>query len=80
MADRLAQPLSLMPSQDKTTPKTERDSSTPTSASAPKWLMKLLIWSVGIMIAVFLSILLMVGVAMVVAYPNLPDISDLADY
>ena len=42
--------------------------------------MKLVVWSIGIVIAVFLSILLVVGVAMVVAYPNLPDISDLADY
>jgi penicillin-binding protein 1A len=72
--------MSLMPSQDKPTQKTERDNRTPTSASVPAWLIKLVIWSIGIVIAVFLSILLVVGVAMVVAYPNLPDISDLADY
>jgi penicillin-binding protein 1A len=69
-----------MPSQDKTTQKTERTSRITTSASVPTWLMKLVVWSIGIVIAVFLSILLVVGVAMVVAYPNLPDISDLADY
>jgi penicillin-binding protein 1A len=80
VADRLAQPMSLMPSQDKTTQKTERTSRITTSASVPTWLMKLVVWSIGIVIAVFLSILLVVGVAMVVAYPNLPDISDLADY
>jgi penicillin-binding protein 1A len=34
----------------------------------------------GLVLAFLLSILLVVGVAMVVAYPNLPDISDLADY
>ncbi len=72
--------MSLMPSQDKPPQKTERDNRTPTSASVPAWLIKLVIWSIGILIAVFLSILLVVGVAMVVAYPNLPDISDLADY
>jgi penicillin-binding protein 1A len=72
--------MSLMPSQDKTTQKTERTSRITTSASVPTWLMKLVVWSIGIVIAVFLSILLVVGVAMVVAYPNLPDISDLADY
>jgi len=72
--------MSLMPSQDKTTQKTERTSRISTSASVPTWLMKLVVWSIGIVIAVFLSILLVVGVAMVVAYPNLPDISDLADY
>jgi penicillin-binding protein 1A len=37
-------------------------------------------WGLGIALAGLLSILLVVGVAMVVAYPNLPDISDLADY
>ena len=42
--------------------------------------MRLAMWVMGIAIAAFLSILLIVGVAMVVAYPNLPDISDLADY
>ena len=72
--------MSLMPSQDKPTQKTERASHTATSASVPAWMTKLVIWSIGILIAVFLSILLVVGVAMVVAYPNLPDISDLADY
>ncbi|MEY4733621.1 MAG: Penicillin-binding protein [Pseudomonadota bacterium] len=72
--------MSLMPSQDKTTQKTERESRTRSSAPVPAWLIKLVIWSVGIVIAIFLSILLVVGVAMVVAYPNLPDISDLADY
>ena len=72
--------MSLMPSQDKPPQKTERDNRTATSASVPAWMTKLVIWSIGILIAVFLSILLVVGVAMVVAYPNLPDISDLADY
>ena len=42
--------------------------------------MRLTLWGAGTVIAAFLSILLIVGVAMVVAYPNLPDISDLADY
>jgi penicillin-binding protein 1A len=42
--------------------------------------MKLALWAMGLVLAFLLSILLVVGVAMVVAYPNLPDISDLADY
>jgi penicillin-binding protein 1A len=42
--------------------------------------MKLALWGLGLLVACLLSILLVVGVAMVVAYPNLPDISDLADY
>ena len=42
--------------------------------------MKLALWAMGLVLAFLLSILLVVGVAMVIAYPNLPDISDLADY
>jgi penicillin-binding protein 1A len=37
-------------------------------------------WGIGLAAAGLASILLVVGVAMVIAYPNLPDISDLADY
>ncbi|MGV0961505.1 MAG: penicillin-binding protein 1A [Limnohabitans sp.] len=68
-----------MPSKDKTSPESERtraQASTATSA----WLVRLAMWGMGIVVAGLLSILLVVGVAMVVAYPNLPDISDLADY
>jgi penicillin-binding protein 1A len=53
-------------------------SSQPSTMSA--WFMKLVFWCAGLLVAGFLCILLVVGVAMVVAYPNLPDISDLADY
>jgi penicillin-binding protein 1A len=44
------------------------------------WAVKLTLWCTGLLVAALLSIFLVVGVAMVVAYPNLPDISDLADY
>jgi penicillin-binding protein 1A len=44
------------------------------------WALRLGIWAVGLAVAGFTAILLVVGVAMVMAYPNLPDISDLADY
>jgi penicillin-binding protein 1A len=69
-----------MPSKDTQPTDSERAQHTVTSTSAPSWLLKLAMWSVGIVVAFLLSILLAVGVAMVVAYPNLPDISDLADY
>jgi penicillin-binding protein 1A len=42
--------------------------------------LKLAAWAIGLAAAGLASILLVVGVAMVIAYPNLPDISDLADY
>jgi penicillin-binding protein 1A len=53
------------------------------SAGAPPWLsmlLKALAWVVGLALAGVLSILLVVAVALAVAYPNLPDISDLLDY
>jgi penicillin-binding protein 1A len=69
-----------MPIQDKTDHKSEHASRHSKSASVPSWLMKIVLWGLGIMVAGLLALLLVVGVAMVVAYPNLPDISDLADY
>ena len=69
-----------MPSQDKTDHTPERNKHPSNTRSAPSWLIKLALWGVGVMVAGLLAILLVVGVAMVVAYPNLPDITDLADY
>ena len=37
-------------------------------------------WFMGFSVAAGLSLVLLVGVALVMAYPQLPDISDLADY
>ena len=55
------------------------------SATAPKhgalrWLLRVVAWVVGVGIAGVLSILILVGVALAVAFPNLPEITDLADY
>ncbi len=44
------------------------------------WLITLTLWGGGLLVAGVLSVLLVVAVALAVAYPNLPDISDLADY
>ncbi len=44
------------------------------------WLITLILWGGGLLVAGVLSVLLVVAVALAVAYPNLPDISDLADY
>ena len=38
------------------------------------------LWGTGLGLAGFLSVVLLVGVALAMAYPQLPDISDLADY
>ena len=45
-----------------------------------RWLMRVALWSLGLATAGVLSILVLVAVALSVAYPNLPDISELSDY
>jgi len=44
------------------------------------WLQTLLLWGAGLVAAGALGILMVVAMALAVAYPNLPDISDLSDY
>ena len=69
-----------MPANKNASPE-KQSPSAPISADSPlSWAIKLGAWAVGLAAAGFVAILLVVGVAMVMAYPNLPDISDLADY
>ena len=52
-------------------------------AARPAWQRNLLtavLWISGVFLAFFASVVIIVGVALAVAYPNLPDISDLSDY
>ena len=42
--------------------------------------MRIALWSGGVLLAAGLSLLILIAVALAVAFPNLPDISDLADY
>jgi penicillin-binding protein 1A len=65
------------------------DSQPPESASPPKearrpaWLARLLrvlLWLTGLMAAGALCVAMVLAVALSVAYPNLPDISELSDY
>ena len=44
------------------------------------WLARMLAWALGLLTAGVLALLLVVGVALAVAYPNLPDITSLTDY
>jgi len=44
------------------------------------WALRICLWLAGLVVAGLLSVMLLVGVAMVMAYPQLPDTSDLADY
>jgi penicillin-binding protein 1A len=49
-------------------------------ANAMKWLLRIVLWGGGLALAGLLSVLIIVAIAMAVAFPNLPDISDLSDY
>jgi penicillin-binding protein 1A len=51
-----------------------------TKSRVPRWLVMLFLWSGGLLLAGVAAVLLFVAVALSVAYPNLPDISDLSDY
>ena len=48
--------------------------------SPGQWLLRGLFWIFGIALAGLATILITVAVGLTVAYPNLPDISDLSDY
>ena len=51
-----------------------------TRLSASGWFKKITFWTLSIVAAAIASVLLVVAVALAVAYPKLPDISDLLDY
>ena len=44
------------------------------------WLLRLGVWGAGLALAGALSLLMAIALALAVAFPNLPDISDLSDY
>ena len=71
---------SPMPQQDTTPDTSQRPPSKPPALGAWAWLVKLALWAMGLLAAGLFCLLMVVAVAMVTAYPNLPDISDLAEY
>ena len=44
------------------------------------WLIRAVLWGGGAIVAGIVSVLMVVGIALAVAFPNLPDISDLSNY
>ena len=55
----------------------------PTPRARPTWLRWIFLafaWTAGLLLAGVFGVALTIAVALSVAYPNLPDISDLADY
>ena len=69
-----------MPQQHTTTDTPKSSISKSPTSGVWSWLVKLVLWAVGLLAAGLACLLMVVAVAMVTAYPNLPDISDLADY
>ena len=69
----------MLPSSSKSSDKQD----SPSAPSRPTWLRWLVcatLWMVGLATAAAVGLALTIAVALAVAYPNLPDISDLADY
>ena len=61
-------------------PDTQAPAGSSAQLSTLDWLKKAGLWILGIFAVAITSILLVVAVALAVAYPKLPDISDLLDY
>ncbi len=66
--------------QENSSPKGRAKTPPPERPFWLKWLLRFVFWGAGIAAAGLLSILCVVAVALAVAYPNLPDISELSDY
>jgi penicillin-binding protein 1A len=62
------------------TPAGKPGKTTPSSRRPIPWILRVLLWMAGMALAGLVSVLIVVGVALSVAYPNLPDVSDLSDY
>ena len=65
-------------------PQAGRPADTPANGSTlprwARWLNKSVLWLIGMIVGACASVAVLVAVALVVAYPNLPEISGLIDY
>ena len=52
----------------------------PPGSPVLRWLLRAALWSGGLLLAGVLSVLTVVAIALAVAFPNLPEITDLSDY
>jgi penicillin-binding protein 1A len=48
--------------------------------SGMHWFVRAVLWTLGVTLSGALSLLMVIAIALAVAFPNLPDISDLSDY
>lgn len=69
-----------MPAKPKSATPSSDHAGRQSTATAPHWLTRVGLWVGGLLLAGLLSVLLAVAIALAVAFPNLPDISDLSDY
>lgn len=69
----------MPPSPSKSSDKSDA-SSARTRPSWLHWFLRIVLWMGGLAAAAAVGLALTIAVALSVAYPNLPDISDLADY
>lgn len=70
-----------MPQPSKTKPPSHTGAAPP--PHRPRWLrwfFLALAWAVGLAVAAGAALVLVIAVALAMAYPNLPDVSELADY
>lgn len=67
-------------SQDNDYPSSNNTANKSTPPPWVTWLKSIIFWGLGALGAASFSILLIVGVALAVAFPKLPDVSDLLDY
>ncbi len=61
-------------------PQAPAGSNTQDSNPLGRMLWRLTLWAVGLLGAAAVGVLMVVAIALAMAYPNLPDISDLAEY
>jgi len=68
-------------------PETSRPKGPPKAPPVPQkraiwltWLLRIVVWAFGIVVAGAVAVACVIAVALAVAYPSLPDITELADY
>ena len=66
-------------------PKSPSSEASPSAKSQPRprsmhWLLRIMLWGAGLALTGALSVLILIAIALAVAFPNLPDISALSDY
>ena len=68
-----------MPSKS---PMNDSNHSKPTNQPAKpmNWFLRIALWGSGLALAGVISVLIVIALALAVAFPNLPDITDLSDY